>query len=265
MRGLKQAHSQAATFYHECLLSDPAATAARSYLRSRRYDSKTVKCYQLGWATDTNPISSEMGHVEGLTMRDERGEPLDRFRNRIMFPIWDLRGDVIGFGGRILPDADGPKYINSPTTPIYPKSRTLYGFNFAAPHILEADKVIVVEGYTDVIALGRADIGYSVATCGTGLSREHIDRLRRFTDNIYLLYDGDKAGRNASQRHNLPVIELPDGSDPGSLSSEELRGAVLGHTEQPPESGVDALEVGSSRVVSSDDGQHEGVGTDNSV
>jgi DNA primase len=116
-----------------------------------------------------------------------------------MFPIYDVRGDAVGFGARLL-DGDGPKYLNSPETSIYHKSRLLYGLNWSKSQIVRSDESVVVEGYTDVIAFHLAEMPVAVATCGTALGEEHLDLLRRFSKRIVLAFDADEAGAGAAER-----------------------------------------------------------------
>lgn len=155
-----------------------------------------------------------------------------------MFPIYDVRGDAVGFGARLL-DGDGPKYLNSPETPIYHKSRLLYGLNWAKSEIVRSDESVVVEGYTDVIAFHLAEMPVAVATCGTALGEEHLDLLRRFSKRVVLAFDADEAGAGAAERGfersvpgdlDLRVAVLPEGRDPADLVGEgdvdELRGSI---------------------------------------
>jgi DNA primase len=144
-----------------------------------------------------------------------------------MFPIYDVRGDAVGFGARLL-EGDGPKYLNSPETPIYHKSRLLYGLNWAKSEIVRGGEAVVVEGYTDVIALHMAGLPVAVATCGTALGEDHLDLLRRFTERVVLMFDADEAGAGASLRGfersvpgdlDLRIAELPEGRDPADVVS----------------------------------------------
>jgi DNA primase len=156
----------------------------------------------------------------------------DRFRDRIMFPIRDLRGRTIAFGGRIIGDGK-PKYLNSPETPVFHKGRELYGLYEARQRSSKLTRLLVVEGYMDVVALAQYGIGYSVATLGTATSSEHIDRLYRLVPQIVFCFDGDTAGRNAGWKALLEVLQamsdgrsarflfVPDGEDPDSLVREE--------------------------------------------
>jgi DNA primase len=176
----------------------------------------------------------------GLVITGDGGKRYDRFRDRIMFPIHDGGGRVIGFGGRVL-DQGEPKYLNSPETPLFSKGRELYGLFQARQAIRAADKVVVVEGYMDVVALAQHGIEYAVATLGTATTRTHAQKLFRMTDSVVFCFDGDDAGRRAAWRaleNALPVLAdgkharflfLPDGDDPddfvrrrGKAAFEEL-------------------------------------------
>jgi len=199
---LVDATQHAVDFYLERLRKSSDAAGSRSYLRGRGYDAD-------------------------VAVRSRTGRVFDRFRGRIMFPIYDLRGDAVGFGARLL-DGDGPKYLNSPETPIYHKSRLLYGLNWAKAEIVKDQTAVVVEGYTDVIGLQRAGVGGAVATCGTSLGADHFDLLRRFTERVVLMFDSDEAGRAASLRgfeHSVPgnldlrVALLPVGRDPADVAA----------------------------------------------
>jgi DNA primase len=155
-----------------------------------------------------------------------------------MFPIFDVRGDLVAFGGRALPGGPPPKYKNSPETPIYSKRRVLYGLNWAKAPIVETGEVVVCEGYTDVIGLGQAGVRHAVATCGTALADEHFRVLKNFARRVVLAYDADAAGQAAAERFyaweqqyevDIAVAALPAGSDPGELARVDpgaLRAAV---------------------------------------
>jgi len=152
----------------------------------------------------------------------------DRFRGRIMFPIFDLRGDPVGFGARRL-EGDGPKYLNTSETAIYRKSRLLYGLNWAKSEIVRRNESVVVEGYTDVIALHLAGHPVAVATCGTALGEDHLDLLRRFSERVLLAFDADEAGAGAALRGfdlaipadlDMRVVVLPEGRDPADLVAD---------------------------------------------
>ncbi len=222
-------------FYHQTLKSDESAGHARSYIRGRGYNGDVVDRIMIGFSPpDWDRLVVHLRDHEihdramldaGLASKSRRGSLIDRFRGRVMFPIYDLRGDGIGFGARIL-DGDGPKYLNSPETPIYHKSRLLYGLNWAKSDIVRSDRSVVVEGYTDVIAFHLADMPVAVATCGTALGEDHLDLLRRFSERVVLAFDADEAGAGAAIRGfersipgdlDLRVAAFPAGRDPADL------------------------------------------------
>lgn len=232
---LVEATSIAVEFYVDRLKSHDDAASARSYLRSRGYDADVVDQFSLGYSPEgweelvnhlrDRGIRDDTMKKAGIASATKRGGVVDRFRGRIMFPIYDLRGDTVGFGARIL-DGDGPKYLNTPETPIYHKSRLLYGLNWAKSDIVRRNHSVVVEGYTDVIAMHRADMPVAVATCGTALGEDHLDLLRRFSERVVLAFDADEAGAGAAIRGfdrsvpgdlDLRVAILPEGRDPADV------------------------------------------------
>jgi len=236
---------RAAEWYHQRLRTSPDAAAARSYLRSRGFDAGEVAHFRIGWAPDgwdlmAKSLSISKADLEGsgLGFQNRAGRLQDFFRARILFPIMDERGRVIGFGGRKLPDAEGAKYQNSRDNELYHKSKALYGLNWAKADAVRANEMVICEGYTDVIGFARAGIPRAIATCGTALTEDHVKMIRRFTRRLVLAYDADTAGQNAADRvyaweqaHDLEVavVELPEGSDPDELartSPETLRQAV---------------------------------------
>lgn len=208
-----------------------------SYFKERGFSEETIKTFQLGYSQDDyqnftnhalkNAHSLEFLEKVGLTKVDG-DRKFDRFRGRVMFPILSHTGRVLGFGGRILQkDAKAAKYLNSPESIIYYKSKILYGIFHAKSHIAKADECFLVEGYTDVISLFQAGVKNVVASSGTALTVDQILLIKRFTRNITLLYDGDPAGIKASLRGidlileqgmNVRVILFPDGEDPDSYS-----------------------------------------------
>jgi DNA primase len=247
-RRLVDAVRAAVDFYHRRLMTAEEAGPARSYLRGRGYDADVVAEFKLGYAPGGDALVRELraGGLDDKTMmaaglaRRGRSGMYDEFRDRVLFPITDVRGDPVGFGGRTL-TGDGPKYLNTPETSLYKKSRLLYGLDRARRHISRTGYAVVVEGYTDVIALHRADLPVAVATCGTALGEEHFDLLRRFTDRIVLAFDADAAGAGAALRGDtletpvrldldLRVADMPEGVDPADMVQqgeiEELRRAV---------------------------------------
>lgn len=224
-------------FVHE-LASDGGA-AARRYLASRGFPARIVEEFGFGFAPDSRTALKEaitqfppaMLVEAGLRIVVEDKEPYDRFRNRLMLPIHDARGRVIAFGGRILDAAktDAPKYLNSPDTPLFDKGRTLYNLHRAAPAARKAGRLVVVEGYMDVVALAAAGIAEAVAPLGTALTEHQIERLWRVAEIPVLCFDGDAAGKRAAMRavvralpllrpgHSLRIVTLPGGMDPDDL------------------------------------------------
>ncbi len=238
---LLQAHECAARFYEEQLASSPGAQEAREYLKKRGLQPETWKMFQVGFAPDRwealvshageQGVSAEILERAGLAIRRERGEGCyDRFRGRVLFPIWDARGRVIAFGGRVLAEAEGPKYLNSPETELYVKGRVLYGFHLAVPQIREQDFCIVVEGYLDVATPYQHGFRNVVASMGTSLTEHQVQLIRRHTKHVVMVYDGDYAGQAATLRGldllleaemRVKVAVLPGGSDPDSLIREQ--------------------------------------------
>jgi len=222
------------------LVSSPDGSAARGYLRSERgYDGQVVRRYRLGWAPGgwdellrAVPVPGEVLRTAGLANLTRSGGLVDAFRSRVIFPIFDASGKPVGLGGRILPGRtnDGPKYKNTAETPIYNKSRVLYGLNWAKKTIVDAGEVVVCEGYTDVIGLHQAGIGQAVATCGTALAEGHVRLLTNFARRIVLAYDADTAGQAAAERFyewerkfevDIAVATLPPGEDPAELARRQ--------------------------------------------
>jgi len=225
-------------------------TAARTYLKERGFGRPEADAFALGYATEAwddlsraltgAGVAAEDLVKVGLSVRNDRGGLRDRFRARVVFPIMDARGDVIGFGGRILPgidhgDFEPPKYLNSPETPLYRKSRVLYGVPQARQAIVARGRVLVCEGYTDVIALHQAGFANAVATCGTAVGAEHLRALARYAPEVVLAFDADRAGIQAAERAweaarevaaggstplRLSVLPLPTGRDPADLARE---------------------------------------------
>jgi len=244
----------AVEFYTDRLKSGRDAGTARGYLRNRGYDTDVVDRFRLGFSPPGGDalvgrlrrakIPEQVAVTAGLAIRARSGRVFDRFRGRVMFPIFDVRGDAVGFGARLLEGGEGPKYLNSPETPIYHKSRLLYGLNWAKSDIVREQTAVVVEGYTDVIALHLADRPLAVATCGTALGEEHLDLLRRFSERVVLMFDADEAGAGASVRGfersvpgdiDLRVAELPAGQDPADVvQAGEVRSLTKAIDESAP-------------------------------
>jgi DNA primase len=234
---LIDAMDKAVNWYHERLLSSPDAAQARSYLRERGYDGDVVRKFKLGyapdgWSTLVNALKLPAAVVRdtGLGYVNHSGRQQDAFRNRILFPIFDASGAPVAFGGRMLPGGREPKYKNSSETPIYLKSRTLYGLNWAKADVVTKNEVVVCEGYTDVIAFFEAGVPRAVATCGTALTEDHAHQLRNFSARVVLAYDADKAGQAAAERFyewerklniEIVVADLPKGADPADVARRD--------------------------------------------
>src|SRR4051812_30064299 len=247
---LVTAMGEAVEWYHERLLKSADARAARDYLRSRGLAGDVARQFKLGWAPDDwdalareSGIDADLLRDNGLAFRNKAQRMQDAFRARVLFPIFSENGDAVAIGGRILPgSSDSAKYKNSPETPIYTKSRTLYGLNWAKADIVNANQVIVCEGYTDVIGFHRAGVARAVATCGTAFTEDHVRLLKRYASRVVLAFDADAAGQGAAARfyeweHKyqvaVSVARLPDGTDPGELAQrdpEALAAAVAGAT-----------------------------------
>ena len=226
-------------FYQQQLRQHPSKHLAVNYLKNRGLDGKTAKAYGVGFAPPgwDNLLkalgqSDEDNHLlieGGMLIHQEQEKKLyDRFRHRIMFPIRDTRGRVIGFGGRVLGD-DKPKYLNSPETPVFHKGQELYGLYEARLAYRELPRLLVVEGYMDVVSLAQFGIGYGVATLGTACGPDHLDRAFKYTHEVVFCFDGDKAGRSAALRaldaslatmtdgRTVKFLFLPEGEDPDTL------------------------------------------------
>ncbi|MET1756248.1 DNA primase [Novosphingobium sp. RD2P27] len=229
-------------------LAAPAGADARAYLATRGFDSHTVQRFGFGYAPEGRQALKQalsrfpeaMLIEAGLRITVDDKEPYDRFRGRLMLPIEDTRGRVIAFGGRILAKekTDAPKYLNSPDTPLFDKGRTLYNLHRAAPAARQSGRMIVVEGYMDVIALAAAGIGECVAPLGTALTEQQIEMLWRHVEVPILCFDGDAAGQRAAMRavtralpllrpaHSLGIVRLPEGLDPDDLLKAKGRAAL---------------------------------------
>ncbi|HEV3474483.1 MAG TPA: DNA primase [Actinomycetota bacterium] len=237
-QALYRANSRAAELYHRFLMDDRNAEQARRYLQKRGLSKESVEEFGIGYAPGypdfllkrmAKDFSPEILVEAGVAMRDGRGQVRDRFRSRVLFPIHDLTGQAVGFGARLL-EGDGPKYLNSPETPVYRKGELLYNLHRAKGELTRSGRAFVVEGYTDVIALHQAGIPTAVATCGTAISEGHFRLLSRFCPRIVLAFDSDEAGARAAERAygmfeafgvEVLVLILPEGQDPADLVTAE--------------------------------------------
>jgi DNA primase len=248
-----EAIRQAIGVYHEHLKKAAEAGPARAYLRARGYDVGVIDEWQVGFAgTDWDTlvkalraagVSDKAMLDAGLARRGRHGL-FDFFRGRLLFPIHDVRGDPVGFGGRKVDGVDPKvtnnpeaKYVNSPDSIVYQKSRLLFGLDRARQAITSEGQAVIVEGYTDVIAMHLAGVKTAVATCGTALGDGHFDLLRRFTERVVLAFDSDEAGSRAALRTDelespfrldldLRVAVMPDGLDPADLVQEGRAGEL---------------------------------------
>jgi len=234
---LVDAVAKAVDWYHERLLSAPDAAPARRYLRERGLTGDDVRAFKIGWAPEAWDelvkalrLPDDIVRDTGLGYLNRNGRQTDAFRGRILFPIFDANGDAVGFGGRVMPGGDGPKYKNTPETALYQKSKLLYALNWSKARIVQDDRAIICEGYTDVIGFARAGLPAAVATCGTALTEEHVRLLRRYARKLVLAFDADAAGQAAAERfyqwerdHELEVTvaDLPRGVDPADLATTD--------------------------------------------
>jgi DNA primase len=239
---------EASRFYRLQLREHPQAGRAVEYLKGRGITGEIAHEFGLGFAPDgwdnllralgKDEASREAMARAGLAVKKEGGGYYDRFRDRIMFPIEDHRGRVVAFGGRVL-DKGEPKYLNSPETPLFHKGRELYGLFHSREAIKRENRVLVVEGYMDVVALAQFGVDFAVATLGTATTRDHLDRLFRHAPEVIFCFDGDRAGREAAWRaldNALPALRegwqvsflfLPEGEDPDTLVRKEGKDAFL--------------------------------------
>ena len=275
-QSLYDALHQSSRFFQQQLRSNAEAI---DYLKGRGISGETAKTYQLGFApagwhalTGAVTASEALLVTGGMLVRNDKGGTHDRFRNLIMFPIRDRRGREIGFGGRVMDNTE-PKYLNSPETPLFQKGRELYGlYELRRSHRSHPPRIIVVEGYMDVIALAQAGITNSVATLGTATSPEQVALLFRETDEIVFCFDGDSAGKKAARRalsSALPSLKsgrdarfmfLPDGEDPDSqvsqhgaehfqqaIETQSLEASAFMFRELEAESGIGSGDAGAGQ------------------
>ena len=238
-----EANRVAAEFFHRSLMNGPDASAARTYLGGRGFDREVAERWLLGYAPGRDALckhllskgfsQNEIVQANLGRISDRDGSLYDTFRQRITFPTWNLQGDVVAFGARALGDQQ-PKYLNTSETPVFSKSRVMYGLNRAKSAIARGSAV-VVEGYTDVIALHEVGITEAVATNGVALGETHFELLKKFSDRAVLMFDPDAAGQGATERgfglhHRIGlevlVAPLPAGRDPADLAREDGADAV---------------------------------------
>jgi DNA primase len=210
------------------------------YLKGRKINEDSIKKWRIGWAPETWDslinflVSKEYKKEEiekaGLAIKNEAGNYYDRFRGRIIFPIFDLNSQVVGFGGRVFKKEEGAKYINTPNTLLYDKGKILYGLDKAKVEIRKKDFCILVEGYTDVILAHQSGFENTISTSGTALTPYQLEILKRYSENLYLAFDMDIAGDFATKRgidlaqlkgFNIKVVKLPEGKDPADVISED--------------------------------------------
>jgi DNA primase len=249
---LSEAVAAAVEYYHQLLLQSDEAKHARGYLRSRGFDGDAVRRFKLGYSPDAwdklshhlqqSKFSREDVKDAGLAFVNKANKLQDFFRGRLMFPIYDSRGEAAGFGARALGD-EKPKYKNSPETPVYQKSRLLYGLNWAKAEIVARGEVVICEGYTDVMAFALAGMPNAVATCGTALADEHFQILKNLTRKVVLAYDSDAAGQGAAEKWygweqrfeiQLAVASLPAGRDPADVWRDDPEALVAAARDARP-------------------------------
>lgn len=239
--------TEAAQKFFVTSLAGPSGGAAREYLQRRGFSPQIMAEFGFGWAPDDRQalpralaqFGEDMLEGAGMRAANEQGERYDRFRGRVMLPIQDARGRVIAFGGRILDKREGvAKYLNSPDTDLFDKGRTLYNLHRAAPAARQSGRVVVVEGYMDVIALANAGVADAVAPLGTALTEMQLELLWRMVDAPVLCFDGDAAGQRAAMRamaralpllspmRSLGIVRLPAGLDPDDLIKAQGKAAM---------------------------------------
>ena len=251
-QALVRANEAAFELYHRTLLEAKEGEEARAYLETRGIDREVAAEFEIGYAPASpdfllrrlvKSLSAELLVDAGLALKDQEGNVRDRFRRRITFPVHDLSGKAVGIGARILPGGreDGPKYLNSPETPVYRKAEVLYNLQRAKASATRSGELFLVEGYTDVIAMVHAGVTNTVATCGTALGEGHFRLASRFAQRMVLAFDSDDAGARAAERafefvERFPVqpvvLILPEGLDPADFvdqhGGEALRELAAG-------------------------------------
>lgn len=266
-----EANREAARFFYACL-STPGAEQARAYIEKRKLKPETVKHFGLGFAPDSwdslvKHLKQKGFHedeliVFNLARPSKNGRAIDAFRNRLMFPIIDLRGNVMAFGGRVLDDSK-PKYLNSSDTPVYKKSQGIYALNFAKNN--SDRKLILCEGYMDVIAMHQAGFTNAVAGLGTAFTAEQVSLLSRYCDELTLSFDSDEAGVKATQRAlnmlrdapmKIRVMQIEGGKDPDEIIKTQGRGQMADIIEKAVNDTEFALLQAKSKYnIKTDDGK----------
>ncbi|MGM0419908.1 MAG: DNA primase [Bacillota bacterium] len=264
------ANKLAAKFYNYLLINNDNAEKARDYLFNRGYSQEDIDEFQIGYAPNSwkavknfllkKSYNKEILYEAGLVISGKNNSYYDRFRNRIIFPIYNVRSEVIGFGGRRIDPEDNPKYLNSPESPVFSKKRILYGLNNAKTSIRETGEAIIVEGYTDVLTAHKLGLTNFVASLGTSLTREQAGLLKRYADKVFIAYDSDTAGELATLRGleilrkaglDVAVINLPEGSDPDDF----LRSHDLSNFEELKDKAPDLIEYRINLIMKKyDDG-----------
>ncbi len=227
--------NERAVAYFRGALTLEQAGPARQVLQKRQIESAYVERFQIGYAPPSG-LSAALKPKDpvgtGLFLRNDRGEVYERFRHRLIFPIWNERGKPIAFGGRALGDTDAAKYLNSPETPLYSKSSVLYALHFAREAAQKAGRMVVVEGYFDCLSLHQNEITNVVASCGTSLTAQQVALMARYVPEIIMNYDPDAAGQNAMRRSidlllatslRIRILQLPGGLDPDDFVRKEGR------------------------------------------
>jgi DNA primase len=263
---LKNLNKFAVDYYHKLLLNSPAGNTALTYLKKRGIDDNTIISFKLGFSLSSwddflkaskKAEFSQKTVLQGGFILDgkNQGNYYDRFRGRIMFPIFDTRGEPIAFGGRILdPESSEAKYINSPETPLYNKSRTLYNLNLAQRAIQKEGRAVLVEGYMDAIACFQADVHNVIASLGTSLTETHVKLLKRYTDEVMIAYDSDRAGTDATSRGlnllvkgdiKVRILTIDSGKDPDDYIREngaEAFGKLLSNAVDIVDYRIDSIQ-----------------------
>jgi len=238
---LKKANELAANYFLSLFKESEKGLVARNYLKGRHFTGEILDQYKIGWAIPewrglthhlqkTSNLSRKTVLQSGLVIEKEQGSNVyDRFRGRVIFPIQDAHGSVIGFGGRAITDSDNPKYLNSPETPLYQKSQVLFGMNLAKQAIRKEDQAILVEGYLDQMRATQHGVLNTVATCGTALTAKQAAILRNYASSVVMVFDSDNAGREAADKGfgvlqenglQVKIVYLPEGQDPDSYIYE---------------------------------------------